>query len=179
MFRAIIFPIFRNTRLCVTACGYNAPTMLSAGVRQHRGCIIPQAVTHSLVFLKMDCPKYVELTGIINKPLLLHLVGCLYYLYFIIILDLLNHLNLTLILLTWRIWWAPNNASKWHMGFNSALKVNLKFLSKNWAFQIKSCECCTYSLFVEFYFIRKRILAHTIDYLMFSSSFLKRVYLFP
>ena len=30
-----------------------------------------------------NCPKHVELTGIINKPLLLHLVGCLYYLYFI------------------------------------------------------------------------------------------------
>ena len=29
-------------------------------------------------------PKHAELTGIINKPLLLHLVGCLYYLYFII-----------------------------------------------------------------------------------------------
>ena len=29
-------------------------------------------------------PKHVELTGIINKPLLLHLVGCLYYLYYII-----------------------------------------------------------------------------------------------
>jgi len=28
---------------------------------------------------------------------------------------------LTLILLTWRIWWA-NNASKWQMGFNSAFK---------------------------------------------------------
>jgi hypothetical protein len=28
-----------------------------------------------------NCLKYVELTGIINKPLLLHLVGCLYYLY--------------------------------------------------------------------------------------------------
>jgi len=27
--------------------------------------------------------------------------------------------NLTLILLTWRIWWAPNNASKWQRGFNS------------------------------------------------------------
>ena len=27
---------------------------------------------------------------------------------------------LTLILLTWRIWWAPNNASKRKMGFNSA-----------------------------------------------------------
>ena len=28
-----------------------------------------------------NCLKLVELTGIINKPLLLHLVGCLYYLY--------------------------------------------------------------------------------------------------
>ena len=28
-----------------------------------------------------NCPKHVELIGIINKPLLLHLVGCLYYLY--------------------------------------------------------------------------------------------------
>ena len=31
-----------------------------------------------------DCPKHVELTVIINKSLLLHLVGCIYYLYFII-----------------------------------------------------------------------------------------------
>ena len=31
-----------------------------------------------------NCPKHVELTGIINKPLLLHLVGCLYYLYLFI-----------------------------------------------------------------------------------------------
>jgi len=30
--------------------------------------------------------------------------------------------TLTLILLTWRIWWAPNNASKWQIGFNSAFK---------------------------------------------------------
>ena len=30
--------------------------------------------------------------------------------------------QLTLILLTWRIWWAPNNASRWQMGFNSAFK---------------------------------------------------------
>ena len=29
---------------------------------------------------------------------------------------------LTLILLTWRIWWAPNNASRWQMAFNSAFK---------------------------------------------------------
>ena len=33
------------------------------------------------------CPKHVELTGIINKPLLLHLVGCLYYLYFFIFFE--------------------------------------------------------------------------------------------
>jgi len=31
-------------------------------------------------------------------------------------------LHLTLILLTWRIWWDPNNASKWQMGFNSTFK---------------------------------------------------------
>ena len=37
MFRAIILSIFRSTKLYVTACG----------------CIIPQAVTHSLVLLKM------------------------------------------------------------------------------------------------------------------------------
>ena len=30
--------------------------------------------------------------------------------------------HLTLILLTWRIWWDPNNASKLQMGFNSAFK---------------------------------------------------------
>ena len=28
-----------------------------------------------------NCPKHVELTGIIHKPLFLHLGGCLYYLY--------------------------------------------------------------------------------------------------
>jgi len=30
--------------------------------------------------------------------------------------------TLTLILLTWRIWWAPKNASKWQKGFNSVFK---------------------------------------------------------
>jgi hypothetical protein len=63
---------------------YNAPMMLPASGRQHRGCIIPQAVnTQSSVPEdgQNNCPKLVELTGIINKPLLLHLVGCLCYLY--------------------------------------------------------------------------------------------------
>jgi hypothetical protein len=54
--------------------------MLPATSRQHRGCIIPQAVTQSSAPEdgQNNCPKHVELTGIINKSLLLHLVGCLY-----------------------------------------------------------------------------------------------------
>ena len=32
-------------------------------------------------------------------------------------------------LLTWRIWRAPNNASRWQMGFNSAFK-GLKWILK-------------------------------------------------
>jgi len=38
--------------------------------------------------------------------------------------------SLTLILLTWRIWRAPNNASRWQMGFNSALKGLIYSLTK-------------------------------------------------
>jgi len=38
--------------------------------------------------------------------------------------------NLTLILLTWRKWWAPNNASRQHMGFNSAFKGLIKLHGK-------------------------------------------------
>jgi len=57
--------------------------MLPAGRRQHRGCIIPQAVTQSSApeVVQNNCPKHVELTGIINMLLLLNLVACLYYLY--------------------------------------------------------------------------------------------------
>ena len=35
---------------------------------------------------------------------------------------MLDFKGLTLILLTWTIWRAPTNASKWRMGFNSAFK---------------------------------------------------------
>jgi len=31
----------------------------------------------------------------------------------------LERISLALILLNWRVWWAPNDASKWQMGFNS------------------------------------------------------------
>ena len=56
---------------------YNAPTMLPADGRQHRGCIILQSVTHSLALLKMgviiarNMLSCLELLR--NKPLFLHL----------------------------------------------------------------------------------------------------------
>jgi len=55
MFRAVILPILRSTKLCVTACGIMHPRCCRAATgRLHRGCIIPQAVTHNLVLLKMS-----------------------------------------------------------------------------------------------------------------------------
>ena len=67
---------------------YNAPTILPAGSLEaefHRfqatgrhcnGCNILQAVTQSSApeDRQNNCPKHVEMIGIINKPLLLHLV---------------------------------------------------------------------------------------------------------
>jgi len=41
----------------------------------------------------------------------------------VVTIKILNFTSLlTLILLTWRIRWAPNNVSKWQMGFNLAFK---------------------------------------------------------
>jgi hypothetical protein len=80
---------------------YNAPTMLPAGGRPATSSVHYTTSCNTQSSApedgKKNCPKHVELNGIINKPLLLHLVGCLYYLYFIIFfLDLLNNLNLFL-----------------------------------------------------------------------------------
>ena len=49
--------------------------------RQHRGCNIPQAVTQSSAPEdgRNYRPRHVELIGIINKPLLLLIVGCICY----------------------------------------------------------------------------------------------------
>jgi hypothetical protein len=49
---------------------------------------------------------------------------------------------LTLNLLTWRIMWTPNNASRWQMGFNSAFKGLIQFdhlrMSK---ILLETCTC--------------------------------------
>jgi hypothetical protein len=49
---------------------------------------------------------------------------------------------LTLILLTWRIWWAPNNASRWLMRFNLAFKGLLCFFSPFIAFSMSVFHIC-------------------------------------
>jgi len=93
MFRAIIFPILRSTRLCVTACGKCTHEVAVAGsleaetsritagtswVHYNTSCNTQSSYPEDG---QNNCPKHVELIGIINKLLLLHLVGCLYYLY--------------------------------------------------------------------------------------------------
>ena len=62
---------------------YNAPMMLPATSWVHctTSCNTQSSAPEDG---QNNCPKHVLLTGIINKPLLLHLVGCLYYSYFII-----------------------------------------------------------------------------------------------
>jgi len=78
MFRGIISPILRSTRLClqlVVECTDDV-----AGL-QHRRCIIPQAVkkqSNAPEDGRNYRPKHVELIDVINKFSLLHLVGCLY-----------------------------------------------------------------------------------------------------
>ena len=57
---------------------------------------------------------------------------------------------LTLYLLTWRIWWAPNNASKGQMGFNSALKGLMNWTTepgeqnKNICILCLELNCCCF-----------------------------------
>ena len=59
--------------------------MLPATGRQHRGCVMPRNTQSSVPEDgQNNFPKHIELTGIINEPLLLYLFGCLYYLYFVI-----------------------------------------------------------------------------------------------
>ena len=86
---------------------------------------------------RQACSKHVE-TYYWNK-VIENGASCCYYMditfNFVYLLQRRNHIlmrkllcclwrdhSLTLLLLTWRIWWATNNASKWQMGSNSAFK---------------------------------------------------------
>ena len=81
MFRAIILRVFRSTRLCVTACGTMHPRCYrpaTSWVHYTTSCNTQCSAPEDE---QRNCPKHVELTVIISKPLLLHLVGCSYYFY--------------------------------------------------------------------------------------------------
>ena len=78
--------------------------------------------------------------------------------------------RLTLILLMWRKWWTPNNASKWQMGFNSAFKgliyySNLMFMGP-----------CIVIIF--WYIIRTRCTSHRV-YLIWQLLYMFRASLSP
>ena len=68
---------------------YNAPTLLPAGGRPATSWVHYTTSCNTKPSAPEDgqnnCPKHFELTGVINKPLLLHLVGFIYYLYIIIL----------------------------------------------------------------------------------------------
>ena len=70
---------------------YNAPMMMPAGRRPATSWVNYTTSCNTQSTVPEDgqnnFPKHVELTGIINKLLLFHLVGCLYYLYFIIFFE--------------------------------------------------------------------------------------------
>ena len=79
MFRAMISAIFRSTRLCVTAGGVTHPRcrrQATSWVHYTTSCNTQSSAPEDR---RNHRPKHVELIGIINKPLLLHLVGCLYH----------------------------------------------------------------------------------------------------
>ena len=84
MFRAMISPILRITRLCrlCYSLWYNAPTMLpnyepaESSLHYTTSCNKQSSAPEDGRNHRL---KHVELNGIINKPLLVHLVGCLYY----------------------------------------------------------------------------------------------------
>ena len=93
----MISPIFGSTRLCVTAYGIMHPRCCQPVACESEEFLRFQATGRATSWAhyttscnkqssapedgQNNCPKHVELTGTINKPLLLHLVGCLYYLY--------------------------------------------------------------------------------------------------
>ena len=54
-------------------------------------------------------------------------------------------INLTLILLTWRRWWTPNNASKQQMGFNSAFKELMSWFSTTFALGMHNFVITSYN----------------------------------
>jgi len=64
---------------------YNVPTMLPAPGQQHRGCIIPHTVTHSLVLQKMG--KIISRNMLSWLELLISRYCCIYLIVYFIYID--------------------------------------------------------------------------------------------
>ena len=75
MFRAIISPIFWSTRLCVTAWCIMHPRCCRSATSWVHYATSSNTQSSAPEDWRDHRPKHVELIGIINKPLLLHLVG--------------------------------------------------------------------------------------------------------
>jgi len=75
MFRAIIVAIFRNAGLTHDVAGHRPATLW---VRYTTSCNTQSSAPEDG---HNNWAKHVEPTEIIKKPLFLHLVGCLYYLF--------------------------------------------------------------------------------------------------
>ena len=131
MFRAIILPIFRSARLCVTALWYNAPTMLPATGRQHRECntCISQAVTHSLALLKMG--KIIARNMLSWLELLINRYCCIYLAVYIIYINdarSSKYQNL----LFFRCYFRPSSIIiSWEMLLFFIELVNIKMISQS------------------------------------------------
>ena len=86
-----------------------------------------------------NCPKHVELTGIINKPLLLHLVGCLYYLYQWCTVKQIsdNEIYLLIKFIKSVLWWVAKRLS--YTEDARCLKVNM-FIAFFYMFRATICS---------------------------------------
>ena len=71
-----------DAKITAYSLWYNAPMMLPATGRQHRGCIIPQAVTHILVLLNMG--KIIARNMLIWLELIINPYCCIYLVVYII-----------------------------------------------------------------------------------------------
>ena len=78
-------------------------------------------------------PKHVELIGIINKPLLLHLVGCLYYLYQWCTVKQVRIINIYVS--------RPEKRSRWEETKIRVWWLNRPWIRVEWGINVRTVNC--------------------------------------
>ena len=130
-------PIARTCRPYRTLFAFSCKRSVSVPVRPNINGWKVSAIGKWLSYYKVT-PKHLACDPLIILPHIHFLTvrifffmyqdneGCDITIYVIIIIIIIVcaciSICLTLALLTWRIWWANTNASKWQMGFNSTFK---------------------------------------------------------